>query len=119
MTNLIFAGTDTTSNTFSYMFYELAKSPEWQKKLHAEIDASNFGHAGDDVPDYSEIMKLPILDAVVHETLRFHPAAPASLPRISIGKGRTSTVDGVPIPTNVRETLPFSFILLFISSLLN
>ena len=28
MSNLIFAGTDTTGNTLRYLFYELARNPE-------------------------------------------------------------------------------------------
>ncbi|KAK5989556.1 Cytochrome P450 monooxygenase nodW [Cladobotryum mycophilum] len=93
MTNLIFAGTDTTSNTLTYMFYELARLPEWQTRLQKELDSVPF----EGVPKYSEVMKLPILDAMIHEILRLYPAAPASLQRITLGHGG-AVVDGVAIP---------------------
>ncbi len=96
MTNLIFAGTDTTSNTLSYMLYEMAKNPVWQDKLYQELDATEF----DDVPDYRVAKSLPVLDAIVHETLRVHPAAPASLQRVTPEKGKA--IDGVMVPGNVR-----------------
>lgn len=96
MTNLIFAGTDTTSNTLTYMFYELAKLPEWQKKLQAELDEA----ALEEISDYKNVMKLPVLDAIIHETLRLHPAAPASLQRLAPG-AEGAIVDGITIPQNV------------------
>lgn len=95
ITNLIFAGTDTTGNTFSYMFWELAKNPEWQGRLRDELSTIQF----DNVPDYQDVMKLPVLDALIHETLRFWPASPASLPRVTPKGGRT--IDGVKVPENV------------------
>ncbi|KKP07882.1 cytochrome P450 [Trichoderma harzianum] len=95
MMNLIFAGTDTTSNTFTYMFYELAKHPQWQKQLQAELDEAVL----EEVPEYKHVMKLRVLDAVIHETLRFHPATPASLQRLAPGEGG-AVVDGIAIPQN-------------------
>lgn len=107
MTNLIFAGTDTTSNTFTYMFYELAKHPQWQKQLQAELDEAVL----EEVPEYKYVMKLRVLDAVIHETLRFHPAAPASLQRLAPSEGG-AVVDGIAIPQNVglcvMDHLPIS-----------
>lgn len=107
MTNLIFAGTDTTSNTFTYMFYELAKHPQWQKQLQAELDEAIL----EEVPEYKHVMKLRVLDAVIHETLRFHPAAPASLQRLAPSEGG-AVVDGIAIPQNVSlcvmDHLPIS-----------
>ena len=101
ITNLIFAGTDTTGNTFTYLFFELARHPEWQEKLQQELDAVDYTS----VPAQSDVSKLPILDALIHETLRFWPASPASLPRIApVGGGM---VDGVNVPENVSHIPPF------------
>jgi cytochrome P450 len=96
MTNLIFAGTDTTSNTFSYLLYRLAKHPHWQRQLQTEL--STFSST--DIPHYRDVKALPILDAIVHETLRVHPAAPASLQRIVPVEG--SMIDGVNMPGKVN-----------------
>ncbi|KAJ2981767.1 hypothetical protein NQ176_g1826 [Zarea fungicola] len=95
ITNLIFAGTDTTSNTLSYLFYELAKLPAWQAKLQAELDEN--GIKSD--PSYKDVSDLPVLDALIHETLRFHPAAPASLQRLT-PQSEDLVIDGVLIPAD-------------------
>lgn len=96
LTNLIFAGTDTTGNTFSYMFWELARNPRWQKHLREELQAVSWD---DVVPKYKSVSQLPVLDAVIQETLRLWPASPASLPRIASAKG--GTIDGTVIPDHV------------------
>ena len=103
ITNLIFAGTDTTGNTFSYMFFELARHPEWQEKLRQELDEVNFTG----VPAHSEVSKLPILDALIHETLRVWPASPASLPRVVPSGG--GVIDGVKVSENVSHTQPILY----------
>jgi cytochrome P450 len=97
LTNLIFAGTDTTGNTFSYMFWELARNPQWQKRLREELQSVSWD---DVVPKYKAVSQLPVLDAVIQETLRLWPASPASLPRIASAKG--GTVDGTVVPGHVR-----------------
>lgn len=51
---------------------ELAKRPDIQDKLRAELRA----HFPSSDPTWDQLtQELPMLDAVVHETLRLHPAA--------------------------------------------
>ncbi|KAI6012722.1 cytochrome P450 [Pisolithus orientalis] len=65
---LIVAGYETTSVTMTWALLELARNPDIQTKLRAELLA--FGSD----PTYDQLTNnLPYLDAVVHETLRFHP----------------------------------------------
>jgi hypothetical protein len=45
---------------------------DFQRKFHAEIRAATT-----DAPTYDELNSLPLLDAVVRETLRTYPIAPA------------------------------------------
>lgn len=99
---LVFAGTDTTSTTLTYLWWELAKNPQWQDKIREELKT----HVGSKeetrsyrIPSYADIVDLPVLDAVINEALRLHPAAPASLPRITPPGGRT--VNGYYIPEQV------------------
>jgi cytochrome P450 len=66
--------------TLTYLFWELAKHPEWQKKSRDEL-RSEVPNAKGASATYAQVMNLPILEAVVQEALRLHPAAPASLPR--------------------------------------
>ena len=64
---LVFAATDTTSNSLARTLQLLAEHPEVQDKLRAEIvDAT---HDGQDIP-YDTLIALPYLDAVCRETLR-------------------------------------------------
>ncbi|KAK5047410.1 hypothetical protein LTR84_006506 [Exophiala bonariae] len=78
--NLVAAGTDTTSMTLTYMFWQLAKNPSWQQQLRRELQ-SHLGNEHGIIPSFNDVNQLPILNATIHEALRLHPAAPASLPR--------------------------------------
>lgn len=76
---------DTTSTTLTYLFWELvAKHPEWQERLRQELKS----RTSDDVPKYTRIADLPVLDAIMNESLRLHPAAPVSLVRSTPPDGR-------------------------------
>ena len=68
------AGYDTTGTTLAFVCYQLAKNPDIQDKLRAEVL--------DTVEDpsakikYEDLMKMTYLDQIISETLRFHnPAA--------------------------------------------
>lgn len=52
-------------------------------------------------PSWKDIQELPLLDAVVNEALRLHPAAPASLPRRTPFGGKV--LGGYFIPEDVRN----------------
>ena len=101
LTNLIFAGTDTTSNTLTYLFWDLANHPEWQMRLRDELSEA-IGDATDF--EYKDISELPVVEAVVQETLRLQPAGPSSLQRLVPEGG--SVIDGVAVPAQVR-IIPF------------
>jgi cytochrome P450 len=102
LTNLIFAGTDTTGNTLTYLFWDMANSPEWQTRLREEIKTAIGDH--DDF-EYKAISELPILDAIVQEILRVRPAVPSSLQRLTPENG--GVIDGVFIPPQVCCSNPF------------
>ena len=69
---LITAGYDTTAITLSFLTYELAINPDVQRRLQEEVDEA-FEDAGGELPDYSTIQGLPLLEMVILETLRRHP----------------------------------------------
>lgn len=95
-TNLLFAGTDTTGNSLSYLFWELSHHPEWLLKMRDELKEA----CGDQSDlSYNSVSELPVLDAVIYELYRLWPAAPGSLQRVTPEKG--STIDGVFVPANV------------------
>jgi len=69
---LLFAGHDTTTSTVAFLFYELARQPEWAERLAAERDDV----AGDEAPDAAQLFsEMPELDMAVQETLRLYPPA--------------------------------------------
>ena len=95
--------------TLTYLFWELARNPSWQDRLHEEL-AQISPEDGSDVPAYSEVANLPLLDATIQEALRLHPAAPASLPRETPLGGKVLAghhiPEGVSLVTIQIPTLP-------------
>ncbi|PCH35326.1 hypothetical protein WOLCODRAFT_79403 [Wolfiporia cocos MD-104 SS10] len=63
-------GHETTAGSLAFTLLELARRPDVQARLRAEVRASGRELAHDDV------QRLALLDAVVREGLRLHPAAP-------------------------------------------
>uniref|UniRef100_A0A663DW85 Cytochrome P450 family 27 subfamily C member 1 n=1 Tax=Aquila chrysaetos chrysaetos TaxID=223781 RepID=A0A663DW85_AQUCH len=68
MTEMLLAGVDTTSFTLSWATYLLAKHPEIQQRVHEEI-VNKLGK--DQVPLAHDVPKLPLIRAVLKETLRY------------------------------------------------
>lgn len=102
LTNLMFAGTNTTGTTITYLFWELARHSEWILRLREEI---NEALQGRDTFSYHEISELPILEAVIQEILRVRPADPGGLQRLTPEEG--AVVDGVTLPGRVCQTWAF------------
>ncbi|KAH8804408.1 cytochrome P450 [Xylogone sp. PMI_703] len=75
--NLVFAGTDTTSTTLTYLFWQLAQC-QWQDELRNELSDLQLVEG---IANFKTLEKYRILDAVIAESLRLFPAAPASLQR--------------------------------------
>ncbi|MEV0008984.1 cytochrome P450 [Streptomyces sp. NPDC047973] len=62
------AGTETTASVLSWVFYELARNPDLERAVLAELDT-----VLDDRPvAFADLPRLPYLDRVVRETLRLH-----------------------------------------------
>ncbi|KAK3676715.1 hypothetical protein LTR78_003491 [Recurvomyces mirabilis] len=95
--NLVFAGSDTTSTTLTYMFWELARHPEWQTKIQEELRRSDEKQS----LDYNR--PLPVLEAVINEALRLHPAAPSSLLRVVPMGG--SDIAGYTLPPGTTVSM--------------
>jgi cytochrome P450 len=64
---LLAAGYDTVGTTLAYTCYQLAKDPDIQDQLRAEVEANC-----EDGITYESIQNMPYLDQVIAEVLRFY-----------------------------------------------
>ncbi|KAB1263435.1 Cytochrome P450 3A12 [Camelus dromedarius] len=95
----IFAGYETTSNSLSFIMYELATHPDVQQKLQKEIDATFPNKAP---PTYDGLLHMEYLDMVVNETLRIFPLA-GRLERVC---KKDVEINGVFIPKGTVVMVP-------------
>jgi cytochrome P450 len=98
---LTFAAVDTTSTVMTYVMYEMCRNPDWQVKLRAELLAADLDERGYAV---SLLNELPLLNAIIEETLRLHPPAMSGMPRITPASG--AVIDGIFVPGNVSSYHP-------------
>ncbi|XP_073844905.1 cytochrome P450 6g1-like [Musca autumnalis] len=71
----IAAGSDTSSTTMSNALFELAKRPELQTRLKAEIQNA-FAKEQSETISYESLHNMEYLDMVIKETLRLYPVLP-------------------------------------------
>ncbi|XP_049579751.1 cholesterol side-chain cleavage enzyme, mitochondrial [Syngnathus scovelli] len=72
ITELMAGGVDTTSITLLWTLYELARHPNLQEELRAEVLSARAQSQGDMV----EMLKnIPLVKGALKETLRLHPVA--------------------------------------------
>eukprot|EP00794_Sanderia_malayensis_P000521 gene521-1171_t len=75
--DLFIAGADTTTTSILWTLLYLAKWPEKQKKLHAELDEVLRGSP----PSLVDKSSLPYLQATIYEALRLSSLTPLGVPR--------------------------------------
>ena len=107
------AGQETTGVTLTYLFHELCLHPDVQAALHEELITHiepplvypSTSSNSREIPSFKTLDALPLLHAVIMETLRLHSAIPGPEPRItpSDPKGGGISLGGsVPLPGGVR-----------------
>lgn len=111
---LLFAAQDTTSSAVSRVLHVLAMHPSTQSSLRDEVRKAVKQRSTDSTEpsdcefgSYDDLMRLPLLDAIVRETLRLYPPvswiwrvarAPTSLPlRKPIILSNGAKVDAIPV----------------------
>ncbi|KAF2196115.1 NADPH-cytochrome P450 reductase-like protein [Delitschia confertaspora ATCC 74209] len=73
MITFLVAGHETTSGLLSFTFYHMLKNPEAYQKAQKEVDEV----IGQNPITVEHLSKLPYINAVLRETLRLNPTAPA------------------------------------------
>lgn len=80
----VVASHDVTGVTLTWIMYELSQRPSWQSALRKELLESA---AHDSVPVAHRIDSLPLLDAIMMETMRLRSANPGPWPRRTPARG--------------------------------
>ncbi|KAJ6562394.1 cytochrome P450 [Mycena capillaripes] len=98
-------GSDTSASVIQGFILLLSAHPEVQKKAQAEMDAV----VGlEEPPKWEDLKRLPYMQAVLEEYMRFRPIAPLTLPH---AMSEDDTYDGMLFPkdsiifTNLCELL--------------
>ncbi|WP_188316896.1 cytochrome P450 [Solihabitans fulvus] len=66
--NILMAGTETTATALSWVFHELARHPEAERRVHEEVDTVLAGRP----VTTSDLARLPYVDRVLTEAIRLH-----------------------------------------------
>jgi len=82
------AGHETTSNTTSWVMLLLARNPDVQRRVRAEVEA----HVAGRTVTFDETEKLRLCRMTVFEALRLYPTVPA-YPRLSVAPTKFGDYD--------------------------
>lgn len=98
LATFLVAGHETTAKALTWTLYLLARSPEWQERVRAEIHEVTGGNAIG--PD--DIGKLVVTQRVLKESMRLYPPVPA-MTRVN----REATVlGGIALPQPALIVVP-------------
>ncbi|KAF7318689.1 hypothetical protein HMN09_00380600 [Mycena chlorophos] len=73
---VLMAGDRTTGDTLSWTVYQIAAMPEFQRALRKEVHDAHVSQAAAELNTDIDYDKLPLLNALINEVLRFYPALP-------------------------------------------
>ncbi len=96
LSDLVQAGTDTTSNTLTWAMLFMAKNPDVQRQVQEELD-NIIGSSR--LATWSDRHSLPFTEATLHETQRMANLVPFGLQRQT---SRDIKIGGYLIPENTQ-----------------
>ncbi|CAA7258706.1 unnamed protein product [Cyclocybe aegerita] len=98
------AGSDTTASLLLTWMLAMARYLEVQARAQSEVDAVTRGLR---LPDFDDRNSAPYLDAMITETMRWHPVTPMALPHRAMSQ---DVYEGYRIPAGTaRFIFVFSF----------
>ncbi|KAI4178626.1 MAG: hypothetical protein LQ346_007378 [Caloplaca aetnensis] len=100
----VIAGMDTSAITLTYLLWELSKHPDMQVALRKDLrklSPTLVLENSHNLPSARSVDALPVLQSIIMETLRLHPAIPGPQPRIT-PPTPTSIAGSPPLPGGVR-----------------
>jgi hypothetical protein len=98
MMDHLLAGTETVRVVPTYLQWELSRRPALQAALRHELQLLPADYRTE-LPDPKALDALPLLNALLKETMRCYPATSMILPRITPPQG--TVIDGYTIPGGV------------------
>lgn len=93
---IISAGSETTSSALTFVFIHLALHPQYMRAIREEHQAN--------LSDYHCSRALPLLDAVITESMRLWPSILFASPRVTPPEGLT--INGHFVPGNMIVQIP-------------
>jgi hypothetical protein len=99
------AGSDTSYSAIVHIFYYLAKYPHLQSQLHAEVSPALSQNSP---PDWPALSTVPLLDALITETLRMHPPISMGLTRETpvLPSGQPTKIGPYLVPGETMLSIP-------------
>jgi cytochrome P450 len=94
---LYLAGHTTTADLLAWVFYALARWPEVESALHAEL-ASTLGERE---PELADLERLTVTSMIVDETLRLYPP----IPFVTKDARQADVVNGYHVPAGAMVLL--------------
>lgn len=85
------AGHETTASAMTFVWYALSQQPQWEAKLHAELDEVLGGRR----PTDADLPNLKLTRRIVEETMRLYPPAPGLSARVAL---KADEIAGTRIP---------------------
>lgn len=99
---IIVAGSDTTASALTHVFFYLARDPSLMQRIREELRTSGWEIGGDN--SHQSIQKAELINAVINETLRLHPAVSTAMTRKTPPEG--ITVGETSVPGNMTVWCP-------------
>lgn len=94
----LLAGHETTAKALTWTLYLLARAPEWQERIRAEVRDVTAGGA----VTADDIAKLPITQRVLKESMRLYPPVPA-MTRVNL---EATELGGIALPQPTLIVIP-------------